>query len=93
MFRINKPSVYKSRINKSEIYKSRIKKPSIFDDRYADRSLYTPVIRASICTGERALGFVGVEDKVFHEVCVVNSEKDIQIFKETYHVDELDVIY
>jgi hypothetical protein len=78
MFKINRP-----RINKSEIS----------DDRYADRSLYTPVIRASICTGERALGFVGVEDKVFHEVCVVNSEKDIQIFKETYHVDELDVIY
>lgn len=58
-----------------------------------DQALYTPVIRASICTGEKVAGFQGQDGKV-HEVMLIRSDKDLESFREQYGVSgEIKTIY
>lgn len=52
-----------------------------------------PVIKSSICTGEKAAGF---KDKVsgrFTEVMVIRDEKDLKQFMKTYGIDHVDTEY
>ena len=79
-----------------------MKKPSFFkffgnNERF-DRQPYdpetqTPVIRASICTGERAAGFKDKKTGKFTEIMLIRSQSDIDRFKKQYGVDELPTEY
>lgn len=51
-----------------------------------DPALYTPVIRASICTGEKVAGFRSRDGKV-HEVMLIRSDKDLETFRKQYDID------
>ncbi len=51
------------------------------------------VIRSSICTGEKVAGFKDKKDGHFTEVMLIRSPKDVQSFKEQYHVDTLKTEY
>ncbi len=58
-----------------------------------DPETQRPVIRASICTGERVAGFKNKVDGHFTEVMLIRSAEDERLFKETYGIDELKTEY
>ena len=51
------------------------------------------VIRCSICTGEKVAGFKNYSDGHFTEVMLIKSQKDEEIFKETYHLETIKTEY
>ena len=58
-----------------------------------DPAIYTPVIRASICTGEKVAGFRGRDGKV-HEVMLIRSDKDLEAFRKQYRIDgDIETVY
>ncbi|MBR5960335.1 MAG: aspartate dehydrogenase [Clostridia bacterium] len=52
-----------------------------------------PVIRSSICTGEKVAGFKSKEDGHFTEVMVLRTPKDEERFKERYGVENIKTEY
>lgn len=52
-----------------------------------------PMIRASICNGEQVAGFKNVKTGEFHEVMMIRSEEDLQLFKQTYKLDKVEKVY
>ncbi len=58
-----------------------------------DPAQFTPVIRASICTGEKVAGFRGTDGRV-REIMLIRSEKDLEEFRRTYGIrGEIETIY
>ena len=58
-----------------------------------DPAQFTPVIRASICTGEKVAGFRGPDGHI-REVMLIRSEKDREEFRRTYGIQgEIETIY
>lgn len=51
------------------------------------------VIRCSICTGEQAAGFKDRQTGRFTEVMLIKSNRDLDIFKETYGLSSVDKEY
>ena len=49
-----------------------------------DKETLTPVIRCSICTGERVAGFKDIHTGKFREVMLLRNENDLIDFKERY---------
>ena len=58
-----------------------------------DPATHYPVIRSSICTGEKTAGFKNRATGHFTEVMLIRNAKDLQEFKETYHVDSVETEY
>ncbi len=56
-----------------------------------DPALHEPVIRSSICTGEKVAGFRDRKGGTLHEVAVVNDYSEMQRFLKTYGLKEGDV--
>ena len=53
-----------------------------------DRDNLTPVIRSSICTGERVAGFLDNSTGKFHDVQLLITDKDLENFRKTYGITE-----
>ncbi len=45
-----------------------------------------PVIRASICTGEKVAGFRNIETGRFEDIMLIRGEQDLKDFMELYDV-------
>ena len=58
-----------------------------------DPEIQEPVIRSSICTGEKVAGFKNKADGHFTEVMVLRTPKDEQRFKEMYGVETIKTEY
>ena len=59
-----------------------------------DPNVKKPVIRASICTGEKVAGFVDVHTKHFEEVMLIRNQKDLDDFRNMYDIkEEIETIY
>lgn len=59
-----------------------------------DPALLEPVIRSSICTGEKVAGFREKETGRFREVSLIRSEGDLDAFKRKYGIEgEIRTIY
>ena len=59
-----------------------------------DPEHYTPVIRSSICTGEKVAGFKDKNTGQIKEVMLISSDKDLQAFREKYHIpDKIEKVY
>ncbi len=59
-----------------------------------DPERFVPVIRASICTGEKVAGFRDRETGRIEEVMLVRSEGDLRLFRRQYGVDgPIETIY
>lgn len=56
-----------------------------------DRERQIPVIRASICTGERVAGFKDIRTGRFTEVAAICSRRDLDSFLEKYAVEETEI--
>lgn len=52
-----------------------------------------PVLRCSICTGEQIAGFKNKETGAFTEVLVIRSQEDLELFKNSYHIDDIKKEY
>lgn len=62
------------------------------DIRYNLETQY-PVIRASICTGEKVAGFKEKNGPHFTEVMVIRTPDDLEKFKAAYGVEEVKTEY
>lgn len=51
-----------------------------------DRTAKKPVIRSSICTGEKVAGFKDLRTGNFEEVMVIRGRKDLEDFMKTYGI-------
>ena len=59
-----------------------------------DRSRLDPVIRASICTGEKVAGFRDRQTGHFSEVMLIRTDADIQHFRQMYNITgPIETIY
>lgn len=56
-----------------------------------DRDKQIPVIRASICTGEKVAGFKEKATGKFEDVMLIRNERDLQDFCAQYGVAESEV--
>ena len=69
------------------------KSGGLFDVEPFDPATHEAVIRSSICTGEKVAGFKDKTDGHFTEIMLIRSQKDIEKFKEQYHVDSIRTEY
>lgn len=51
-----------------------------------DKDKEKPVIKASICNGERVAGFKDLQTGQFREVMLVRNDKDLDQFLESYDI-------
>ena len=59
-----------------------------------DKENWKPVLKCSICNGERVAGFRNLHTGEFKEERMIRGEKELQEFKEKYGiVDEVEKIY
>ena len=59
-----------------------------------DQTNEKPVIRASICTGERTAGFQDINTGKFTEVMLIRNDKDLNEFKKAYGIiNDIETIY
>ena len=59
-----------------------------------DPNIKRPVIRASICTGEKTAGFRYLANGRFEEVMLTRSNGDLEDFKSQYGIEgNIDTIY
>lgn len=49
-----------------------------------DKENQKPIIRSSICTGEKVAGFKDIHTGRFTEVMLIKNDKDMKIFLERY---------
>lgn len=52
-----------------------------------------PVIRASICTGEKVAGFKNRTTGAFRDILLIRNEKDLQTFLDACGLDRIDTEY
>lgn len=59
-----------------------------------DPARFTPVIRSSICTGEKAAGFRENGTDRFHEVMLLRTPADLEKFRKDYDIrGEIETMY
>ena len=59
--------------------------------RTYDPAVQRPVIRASICTGERTAGFRNLQTGKFTEVMLVRTEEDLLEFRRLYGLGDGEI--
>ena len=68
------------------------KKKKIPTVSYAPDKQY-PVVRSSICTGEKVAGFKDRESGHFTDVMLINSDTDLERFKQMYGIEDIRTEY
>ena len=58
-----------------------------------DKETEVPVIKSSICTGEKTAGFLEVNTGKYRDVMLIRSDADIELFKKACGTDEVRKIY
>lgn len=56
-----------------------------------DKTGKIPVIRASICTGEKVAGFKDESTGKFDDLMLIKNDKDLRQFLKMYGVDEREI--
>lgn len=59
--------------------------------REFDPTIYRPVLKCSICTGEQVAGFKDKNTDKFEEVMLIINDKDLKLFLKTYKLQESDL--
>ncbi|MBO4411854.1 MAG: aspartate dehydrogenase [Lachnospiraceae bacterium] len=62
-------------------------------ERCFDPEKEKPIIRASICTGEKVAGFKDKRTGAFREVLLIRNQKDLEGFKKACGVEQIDTEY
>lgn len=50
-----------------------------------------PVIRASICTGEKVAGFREEASGKFEDMMLIRGDRDLKLFMDTYGINEEEI--
>ena len=58
-----------------------------------DKNTQKPVMKCSICTGEKVAGFKDIQTGKFEEIMLIKDDKDLAVFKEMYSVDTIEKEY
>ncbi len=58
-----------------------------------DREREYPVVRSSICTGEKVAGFKDRETGKFRDVMLIRNDKELETFKKLYDIEEIKTEY
>ena len=58
---------------------------------YFDLDNERPLIRMSICTGEKVAGFKNIHTGAFREVMLIKNEKDKKTFMKNVGVNAVDI--
>lgn len=56
-----------------------------------DKDTLKPVIRSSICTGEKVAGFQNLKTGKFEEIMLIRDTKDMNEFLTTYDISVADI--
>ena len=54
-----------------------------------DRETQKPVLRCSICTGEKVAGFKNIHTGKFEVVMLIRSDEELDVFKAMYEFDDV----
>ena len=73
-----------------KVARSQVKEPPACD---FDPQKQVPVVRASICNGERVAGFKDKQSGHFTDVMLIRTDADLETFKRMCGVDEVEVEY
>ena len=69
------------------LFFSKKKKETVPEKSY-DREKLAPVVRSSICTGEKVAGFQDRRTGAFTEIMLVRSSRDLESFRSEYGITE-----
>ncbi len=58
-----------------------------------DKDSQLPVLRCSICTGERVAGFKDLATGKFQDVMLIRNDRELQKFCELYGIDKIEKEY
>ena len=61
------------------------------ESRTYNKEAQKPVIRASICTGEKVAGFQDILTGKFTEVMPIRTPADLEQFRQLYDIDEREI--
>lgn len=61
------------------------------EKRSYDKENQKPVIRSSICTGEKAAGFLDIHTGKFTEIMLIRTPGDLEEFRRLYGIDEREI--
>lgn len=75
------------KVNNIFLFKSKEQKKSY------DKNTQKPVMKCSICTGEKVAGFKDMHTGKFEEIMLINDAKDLATFKEMYGIDTIEKEY
>lgn len=56
-----------------------------------DKENLKPVIRSSICTGEKVAGFRDIQTGKFMEIMMIRDSKDVDLFLEKYDISVAEI--
>lgn len=56
-----------------------------------DKEKLRPVIKSSICTGEKVAGFKDLQNGKFIEVMLISNNKDMDTFLEKYDISVAEI--
>lgn len=56
-----------------------------------DKENLQPIIRSSICTGEKVAGFKNIHTGKFSEIMLIRNSKDVDRFMDTYQLTAAEV--
>ncbi len=56
-----------------------------------DRTKKIPVIRSSICTGEKVAGFKDIATGKFEDLICIRTDKDLELFLKAYGIKEEEI--
>ena len=52
-----------------------------------DKENKRPILKCSICNGEKVAGFKDIRTGKFQEIMFIKSEKDLELFKMQYNIN------
>lgn len=58
-----------------------------------DRENWKPVLRCSICNGEKVAGFKNIHTGEFKEECFIRDDRELEAFKYKYAITDLTKEY
>lgn len=58
-----------------------------------DKELFIPILKCSICTGEKVAGFKDRKTGKFKEIMLIRNDSDLESFMKLYGLDSVDKEY
>ncbi|MDE5699085.1 MAG: aspartate dehydrogenase [Lachnospiraceae bacterium] len=58
-----------------------------------DKENQIPIMKCSICNGERVVGFKDIHTGKFEEVMFIRNDRDLEVFKAKYGVETIGKEY